>query len=335
MPTLDQWDSATLSRTTLIAPDVRLIELTPAIGAQPYEPGSHLKIRTPAGEQLGSRSYSLVGKPSTERYRIAVRLETHGRGGSAWMHQLGVGDQVSITRPSNDFPLTFGREQYLLIAGGIGITPIVYMASVLRELGASYLLAYAGRTRSAMPFLDELRAEHGPCLEVGISAEGTRFDLDALMARVDPDAEVYVCGPQPLRDSVRRAWTGQGRPPGRVRSETFASGGWYPAQPFTVHVIDTGHDVPVAETVSLLDALDKSGVPMMWECLRGECGLCVLDVIEVDGVIDHRDTFFSDEQRAAGKKICSCVSRVVGDSITVDTGYRRAISMTRRLTPNR
>jgi len=324
MPLLDQWGGATISRTTLIAPDVRLIELTPADGARPYEPGSHLKIRTPAGEQLGSRSYSLVGRPSADRYRIAVRLEANSRGGSAWMHRLAVGDQVSITSPANDFPLTFGRAQYLLIAGGIGITPILFMASVLRELGASYLLAYAGRSRTAMPFLAELRAEHGPRLEVGISAEGTRFDLGALMARVHPDAEVYVCGPQPLRDSVRRAWAGQGRPPGRVRTETFASGGWYPARPFTVHVADTGHDVEVAETVSMLDALERGGVPMMWECLRGECGLCVLDVIDAVGVIDHRDTFLSDEQRAAGKKICTCVSRVAGGSVTVDTGYRRA-----------
>lgn len=325
------WITGWVRSSELIADDVRLIELDPEPGARAYSPGSHIQVQVMVSGEPEARHYSLVGESGGDVYRIAVRLRPDGLGGSAYMHGLRAGARVQLTHPANHFELSYDASQYLLVAGGIGITPIISMASALRRRGADYRLAYAGRSAGLMPFLPDLAAEHGERLLAYLGSEGRRCDLSALFSGLKPAAEVYLCGPIGLRESAERLWHAAGRPPACLRFETFASSGAFPAEEFTVHMADVGMTVRVGEHVSMLDAMRAAGVDMMWDCLRGECGLCAVDVLKSEGILDHRDVFLSESQREAGQKICTCVSRAVGGSITVDSGHRGDGALTRRL----
>lgn len=317
------WVAGRVRSSEFVADDVRLIELEPDSGTRTYSPGSHLRIRVLVNGVPEDRHYSLIGESGTGVYRIAVRLRADGLGGSAYMHRLRVGARVELTHPANHFELAYEAPEYLLVAGGIGITPIISMASALKRRGANYRLVYAGRGRDLMPFLDELGDEHGDRLLSYLGSDGERCDLATLFAGLGPQSEVYLCGPIGLRELASRLWRDTGRPATNLRFETFASSGARSAEAFTVHVVDAATTVQVGEHISMLDAMRAAGVDMMWDCLRGECGLCAVDVVTCEGSIDHRDVFLSDAQRAAGRKICTCVSRAVGGQITVDSGRRR------------
>ena len=183
-------------------------------------------------------------------------------------------------------------------------------------------MLYAGRRRAEMPFVDELSERLGDRLRLCVSEEGTRMEVAAEVATLHPEGELYVCGPHRLIDACRRSWAADGRPVVNLRFETFADTGEHAPERFVVHVVDHGVDVEVPERRTMLSALVEAGVPVMYDCLRGECGLCTVQVLEAEGQIDHRDVFLSDAERAEGRRICTCVSRAVGGSLTVDTGHR-------------
>jgi vanillate O-demethylase ferredoxin subunit len=170
--------------------------------------------------------------------------------------------------------------------------------------------------------VDELSELLGDRLERFVSSEGRRLDLDREIERLHPDGELYLCGPLRLRDAAQHAWQAAGRRPDRLQFETFASGGRYAPEAFTVRVLDHDGEITVRQNRTLLDALKDEGVEMMWDCLRGECGLCSAKVVDVDGELDHRDVFLSEEQQREGDAIITCVSRAVGGTLTLDTGYR-------------
>jgi vanillate O-demethylase ferredoxin subunit len=197
------------------------------------------------------------------------------------------------------------------------------MASALERHGKPFRLLYAARTREQMPFVDELSELLGDRLELFVSAEGRRLELDAEIDRLDADGELYLCGPLRLRDAAQRAWEQRGRRADRLQFETFASGGRFEPEEFVACVHDQGdREVVVRRNRTLLDALKDEGVDMMWDCLRGECGLCAARVLSVEGELDHRDVFLSDEEQEDGQTIITCVSRAVGGPITIDTGFR-------------
>jgi ferredoxin-NADP reductase len=314
---------ATVRAVRDVASDVRMIEIEPEAQAHPYPTGSHLDIAVVIDELPDIRSYSLVGeRPVDGAYRIAVKEIPESRGGSLFVRALEPGAGVEVSEPESHFELQYGRPEYLLVAGGIGITPLVGMAYALERHGRPFRLLYAARTREQMPFVDELRELLGDRLELFVSADGRRLDLDAEIDRLDPDGELYLCGPLRLRDAAQRAWREKGRRADRLQFETFASGGRFAPEEFEVRV--TGYDerVLVRRNRTLLDALRDAGVDMMWDCLRGECGLCAAKVLAAEGELDHRDVFLSDEQQAEGETIVTCVSRAVGGAITIDTGFR-------------
>lgn len=306
-----------------VASDVRLIELEPAGDARPYATGSHIDIAVIVDELPDVRSYSLVGeRPHGGAYRIAVKGLERSRGGSTYVRGLEAGTEVAISEPKSHFEVQFGRPEYLLVAGGIGITPIVGMAHALARHDRPVRLLYAGRTREQMPFVEELAEVLGDGLELFVSCEGNRLDVAAAVADLHEEGELYLCGPVRLRDAAQAAWREQGRPPARLRFETFASGGRFEPEAFRVRVTDLDREVTVPANRTMLDALRDAGVDMIWDCLRGECGLCGVAVREVEGEVDHRDVFLSDEQQAATESIMTCVSRVAGGSISIDTGFR-------------
>ncbi|MEP9395667.1 PDR/VanB family oxidoreductase [Gordonia sp. VNK1] len=271
-------------------------------------PGSHVDVRLPNGD---IRSYSVVsGAPDGRGVTLGVRLSPTSRGGSAFMHSLRPGDTLDVTAPLQNFPLRVGAPRYVLLAGGVGITAMVAMGEVLARLGADYRFVYVGRSRSAMAFVDDLTATHGDRLEVHVDAEGAALDVTELIAGIDSQTELYMCGPIRLMDAVRRTWHDRSLPQANLRYETFGSSGWFDPETFVVSVPGMGVETTVGTGESLLDALERAGVDMMFDCRKGECGLCQVDVQSVCGSIDHRDVFLSEQQKQASNRLCACVSRV-------------------------
>jgi vanillate O-demethylase ferredoxin subunit len=317
------WKTATVTETEIVAEDVRSLLIAPEGGrASPYAPGSHLNVQVMVGGQPQTRHYSLVGEPHPEHYRVAVKKMPQSRGGSDYMCSLKPGGRLSIMGPNNLFSLDFDKPQYLLVAGGIGITPICGMALALARRDGDFRLHYCGRKRAGMAFLDLLEEHLGDRLTVHASDEGGRLDMSAAIDGLPPDGALYVCGPIGMLDAGRKAWEAAGRDRSLFRYETFGSSGTFAPQRFWVKVPQLGVELEVPETKSLLQALRESGVDVISDCERGECGLCVLSILELEGEVDHRDVFFSAEEKQENTKLCTCVSRVVGGGIVLDSGYR-------------
>jgi vanillate O-demethylase ferredoxin subunit len=242
---------------------------------------------------------------------LGVQLARQSRGGSAFMHSLRRGQKVTITQPLQNFPLRYGRPSYVLAAGGIGITALVAMAKALKARDADYRFVYGARSRPLLAFVDDLAAEHGERLELRIDDEGNPLEVEELVASCTPDTELYVCGPTPMLDAIKSAWAKAGRHPVALRFETFGSSGRFAPEPFTVRIPRLGIQTVVPHDVSMLEALETAGADLMFDCRKGECGLCQVKVLDVSGVIDHRDVFLSEDQHRAADRLQCCVSRIV------------------------
>lgn len=320
-----QWMQAQVVALRDLTPTVREFELRPESGeALPYEPGAHLQVQVMTAQgRLQTRSYSLVGEGDGRSWRIAVKRLDDGRGGSLAMWRLAPGDRLQVSAPQNHFPLDLSAPGYLLVAGGIGITPLVLMAERLgahaKRSGVPVRMLYGARHAGEFAYLAQLQAALGE----GVSAhEGTApIDFAAAIAALPPGGQLYTCGPVPMREAVQRAWEAAGRAPADLRFETFGSSGRLAAQAFTVRIPRHDLAITVPADCTLLEALDAAGVETLWDCKRGECGLCAMDVLAVDGEIDHRDVFLSEHEKQATTRICACVSRAVG-TLTLDSAYR-------------
>ena len=315
---IEVWQRATVVETELIAHDITRIVLEQSRPAKP-EPGSHIDLMITVDGEVVKRSFSVVSSDPSGRYlTISVFKAPQSRGGSIAMHALQPNDQLEITQPLQNFPLRVGAKKYVLLAGGIGVTATVNMARVLKRLKADYRFVYAGRSRAAMAYLPELIAEHGDRLSVHVDDEGSSLNVAALIDSVDSSTELYMCGPIRLMDAVRRSWRDAELNYPNLRYETFGNSGWYDPEEFIVNVPELDLSVSVGQGRSVLEALEDAGADMMFDCRKGECGLCEVRVLNVSGVIDHRDVFYSERQQRAAEKMCCCVSRVV----TTNTGLR-------------
>jgi vanillate O-demethylase ferredoxin subunit len=319
-----EWQPARLRGVRDLTRDIRLFEIEPAQRFEKPTPGCNINVAVQIAGRPDIRSYSVVGPCPDGVYRIAVKLLPDTRGGSAYMHSLPVGAQLTISEPGNHFELNRGRPEYLLAAGGIGITPIYSHALALAEAGANFRLLYGGRGRDDLALADDLRDRIGERLSILIDEEKQRIDFSAEIARLAPGGELYVCGPIGMLEAAKRAWQESGRPIDGLRFETFGNSGRYAAEDFTVRIPRLGKELVVPRNRTMLDALEAAGVDMIFDCRRGECGLCAVKILEVAGTVDHRDVFFSDAQKATNAELCTCVSRVVGGGITIDTADRVA-----------
>lgn len=227
------------------------------------------------------------------------------------MHGLAEGDRVRVTQPLQDFPLRIGAGSYALIAGGVGITAIAGMARLLDRLGADLVLHYVGRSRERMAYLDDLSGLLGDRLVPHITDEHGRMSVAELLDGLPAGAEAYMCGPIRLMEEIKRGWERGGRDITALRYETFGNSGWFAPEAFEVSVPQYGVTVRVGPEESMLEALERAGVDTMYDCRRGECGLCEARILELDGRVDHRDVFYSERQKAPNSKMCCCVSRVI------------------------
>ncbi|MBV7499649.1 cytochrome P450/oxidoreductase [Achromobacter sp. ACM05] len=277
-----------------------------------WSPGSHIDVE--CGDTGLSRQYSLCGDPAeTGVFEIAVLREEDGRGGSAWMHANATpGARLRIRGPRNHFRLDESASKLILIAGGIGITPISAMARRARELGLDYELHYSGRSRACMALADELASLHGDRLHLHVKDEGTRADYAALLAEPRAGTQVYACGPQALLDALAgccAAW-----PEDTLRVEHFHStlGTLDPSkeQAFEVVLKDSGIVLNVPADQTLLTALRGANIDVQSDCEEGLCGSCEVRVLEGD--IDHRDVVLTRAEREANNKMMACCSRSCG-----------------------
>lgn len=319
------WTDAVIESFEDLTPTVREFRIRPAGDAaavQRHEPGSHLQVQLLVDGRPELRSYSLVGKPDGQTWRIAVKRLDDGRGGSRAMWRLAAGDRLQVSGPRNHFPLDFNAPAYLLVAGGIGITPLLGMAQALAgrcaQSGRSLRMLYGVRSESELAYGEMLRASLGGRLQAAVDA---RIDFAGEIAALPVGAQMYVCGPVPMLDAARHAWEASGRPATDLRYETFGNSGRFSPQAFRVLIPRHALDITVPPGCSLLDALEQAGVEAVSDCKRGECGLCTLDVLALDGEIDHRDVFLSEHEKQQNTRLCACVSRVVG-SVTLDSSYR-------------
>ncbi|UOX90802.1 PDR/VanB family oxidoreductase [Amycolatopsis sp. FBCC-B4732] len=303
-------------RKSVAADGVVALELAAPDGGRltDWTPGSHLDLVLPGGL---TRQYSLCGdRWDPRRYRLGILREPGGRGGSARVHdELAVGDEVGVGGPRNNFPLVPSPE-YLFVAGGIGITPLLPMVQQAELLGARWRLLYGGRNRAAMAFLDELGA-YGEHVEVRPQDEHGLLDLAGFLGEPRPGVKIYACGPAPLLGAIERvcaAW-----PPRTLRTERFAvddSAAPARATPFEVELARTGVRVTVPVGTSVLDAVAGAGVEVLSSCRQGTCGTCETTVLA--GRPEHRDAILEDHERAAADCMFVCVSRSLSDRLVLD-----------------
>ncbi len=318
----EQWNWCTVEATRDVTPMIREIRLRPDGGqVAPYPVGSHIGVSVLVDGQPQRRCYSLVGDRDPNTYRIAVRLAPDSRGGSRAMWNLKPGARVEISNPASLLDIDWNRRSYCLIAGGIGITPIVGIASALRRRTIDARLHYAVKSRADAAYVDELSAMLGDRLIVHAGDENARINLDATFGALPIDAIAIMCGPMRMLEAARRAWNDAGRVPSDLRYETFGSSGLLPTAEFRVRLKNSDTELVVPQTSSMLDVLNEAGFEVLSDCQRGECGVCAIDVAGCEGEIDHRDVFFSEQQKQGSRKICPCVSRAVG-TVTIDTLYR-------------
>ena len=316
------WHPANVRAHRDLSAKVREFEIRPEGGVKAWSVGSHLDVRVEVDGRAETRSYSLVGLPGDEAYRIAVKRAQPSRGGSRFMWSMETGSELSIGEPNNHFELSFNAPQFLLVAGGIGITPIVGMAQMLAARGANVQMRYAVRSAAELVYGDRLRSALGNRLQTFCSDAGERLDIAAEIAALAPRAQLLACGPITLLDALREAWAAAGRAAADLRFETFGNSGRYEAQPFWVDLPRHGLRLEVPAERSLLDVLNEAGVETLYDCQRGECGLCAVDIVSACGSIDHRDVFFSAHEKQSNQRLCACVSRVHGGGVVLDSAYR-------------
>lgn len=305
-----------VSRKQAIAADIFQFELrrTDRIALPPFTPGAHIQVSAP-GELW--RKYSLINGPNeADRYIIAVKREAKGRGGSQRMcDRVGAGERLDVRPPRNDFELVASPAGYTLIAGGIGITPIIAMAKALQAEGKPFKLYYLTRSPGATAFLKELSepAWQGNVVIHHDGGEPARaFDFWPVLEK--PRGHVYCCGPRPLMDGVRDMtghWSSSS-----VHFEAFTEpdAPEVPERAFNVTIASSGAAIEVPVGVTILEALYNAGLRVPFSCQSGTCGSCLTGL--VSGDVDHRDLVLTKEERPT--RIMVCVSRARTGDIVLD-----------------
>jgi vanillate O-demethylase ferredoxin subunit len=300
--------------------DVRSFELVSAYGQplQAFEAGAHIDVHLGDGM---IRQYSLINTTDTDgSYRIAVKLEPNSRGGSERIHRLAEGNALTVSLPRNNFPLVFEAGHTMLLAGGIGITPLLGMAYRLMEEGASFSLDYFARSREALAFGEEIGAgslTSRSRFHLGLDGEGTRAELAGRLDSAPPGTHIYACGPAPFMQAVRDLVTAK---PGPVlHLEYFAADpmlAGLPTGSFRVNLARSGKIVVVGADQTIIEALNAAEVKVATSCEQGVCGTCLTTVLA--GRPDHRDMLLTEEEQQAGDRMLLCVSRCLDQELVLD-----------------
>lgn len=334
MATAELLDLVVAARTPL-AEGIALFELRRPDGAAlpPFEAGSHIELQLQHEGRSVARPYSLCNAPGeTHRWQIAVLRVPESRGGSAAVHDtLQPGTRLRAKPPRNLFPLQPGAQHSLLLAGGIGITPLLAMAEVLHAAGRPFTLHHATRHAARTPFVERLALapwHHQVRRHFDDGVPAQRLDIAAVLAAsasAAADAQLYVCGPQGFMDAVLKAARAQGWPEDRLHWESFGAepappaitpAGSPPARPFTLVLAQSGITVKVPSDSSAAAAILAAGVFLPTSCERGVCGTCLTPVLQ--GRPEHHDQYLTPEEQAAGDQFTPCCSRALDEQLVID-----------------
>jgi tetrachlorobenzoquinone reductase len=299
------------------ADSINLFELRPVDGAPvaAFEAGAHIDLHLPNGL---IRQYSLVNsQDERHRYVVGVKRDPNSRGGSSYVYEkLTVGTLLKVGGPRNNFRLEESAAHTVLLAGGIGITPIWSMVQRLQRTGQSWELHYATRRRSETAFAEEL-ARCGERVHIHVDDEfgGTVMDIEAIVAKVPSTAHLYCCGPAPMLASFEA--TTRSRPSSHVHVERF-SNSTVPASTggYVVELARCGKVVPIAPGQTILEGLRAHGINVSSSCEQGICGSCETRV--VSGIPDHRDLILSEEEKASHRTMMICCSGSKSDVLVLD-----------------
>lgn len=313
-----------VTQMTWEAEDVLSVRLARIDNAKPlpaWEPGAHIDVYIPDGS---TRQYSLCGDPGDRSsWQIAVLREPEGRGGSTFIHdELRVGDRLLVTRPKNNFVLE-DAPYHALIAGGVGITPIMAMAEHLAREDRPFHLTYGGRTTGSMAFHSRLAALGD---RVSFLAEDTdgRPDLEALLKELPSGGLVYVCGPLGLLTAVQAAAeTVHGADQDVVRFELFSRSGLEPVETagldedhYELVLAKSGHTLRLAPEANILETALALGIEVENDCRDGICGSCLTPVLS--GTVDHRDLVLTKKEQAAMDRMLICISKPTCPRLELD-----------------
>lgn len=299
-----------------VGTDIKTFDLVAADGRPlpPFEAGAHIDVHIPSGPV---RQYSICSDPRESGfYRIAVKRERSGRGGSIGMHEaLEKGSIVGISAPRNNFPVASNARRHIFIAGGIGITPIMAMIRHVSAQGGDWELHYCARSQGHAAFFDELKALASDRVFEYFS-EVPLLDVVRLTATRSDGEHIYCCGPEALMQAVKDATSNW--PQEQVHFEWFsnAHANEGPNLPFEVELKRSGKTLTVPPGRSILEVLRESGVIVASSCEDGVCGTC--ETVVLEGEPDHRDTLLTEKERAESKTMMICVSRAKGDRLVLD-----------------
>lgn len=305
-----------VQQITYLTETVRAFELRAATDtALPaFAAGSHIDVYLPEGLV---RSYSLINPSDGRRFVIAVARDDAGRGGSKRMHaEIAVGQSLRVSAPRNNFALCEQAPHSVLIAGGIGITPLYAMLSRLEAIGRSWELHYSARSLQAAALAEELGRHfvHGAIHMHYSDADRGFLDLGALVAGAPAESHFYCCGPVGMLDAFLGATAAL--PAAQVHIERFGGQVTAAAGGFDVILARTGCTLRVEETQTILDRLLKEGIEMPYSCREGVCGACETRLVA--GQADHRDLIQTDKEKAANKSMFICCSGSLTPSLTLD-----------------
>lgn len=309
-----------------LTPRVREYLLTTVNGTllPTWTAGAHIALHMTSPDRgLVVRHYSLTGgdglqDDSPHTYRIAVQREEHGFGSNLIHETFKAGTTLRIGPPVNSFALDREAPKVLLLAGGIGITPLLPMTRSLLRRKRPFKMVYSGRTVEQMAYAQTLQDMCGAALQLQCSNTDGMLDVKGLLAQQDTHTQVYVCGPTPFTHAAIQASRDLGWVEGRLRSEAFISSVQAGDTPFKVLLQRSGREIDVRGDESLLDALSHARVPVFWDCRKGECGLCATKVVSHEGELKHRDRYLTEEEKQQGQSVCLCVSRTNGKSLVLD-----------------
>lgn len=310
-----------VERMTLEAAGICSLELVDPDGrALPgFSAGAHIDVYLPNGI---ARQYSLCNDPrETHRYQIAVLRDPASRGGSAAMHDLAEGQTLRISDPRNHFPLAPDAARHLLLAGGIGVTPILCMAEQLASIGAPFQMHYCARSRERAAFVERIDVSafaRQVLFHFDDGSAAQKLDLKRLLDWTAKDCHLYVCGPAGFMDWVLGTARDSGWPEERLHWEYFAA---VPVErsddgPFEVQIHSTQAVIPVAADQTVVAALAASGIEIPVSCEQGICGTCLTGVL--DGEPLHRDMFLTAEERIKGDQFTPCCSRARSRRLILD-----------------
>jgi ferredoxin-NADP reductase len=303
-----------------VSTTTKLFMLThPTGGLLPrFTPGSHIVIHMRDGSMVHRNSYSLINGGYNEglAYFIGVQLAPNSKGGSKYLHEKVVrGAELTISVPANYFPTAEDAVKHLLIAGGIGITPLLAHRTRLKLLEQRVELHYTFRSAETAAFVPFLAFQSDPNVHLYDDSLGQKLDVPALIRRQPEGTHLYTCGPAGLMDAAINAAEVLGWPAETIHVERFGAATRKGDEPFKAVCQISGKTVDVGATEYLLDCLERAGIAVPFGCRAGSCGTCEVDVLA--GTIIHRDTILSAAERAEGKKMLVCVSRGQG-SLTLN-----------------